>query len=44
MTKPYKPPHPGEVLKDGVFADGSISVTDAARVGRNEQSELRRMK
>lgn len=30
MTRMHHPPHPGEVLKDGVFADGSISVTDAA--------------
>ena len=26
----HNPPHPGEVLKDGVFADRLISVTDAA--------------
>jgi antitoxin HigA-1 len=30
MTRMHNPPHPGEVLKDGVFADGNISVTDAA--------------
>jgi addiction module HigA family antidote len=30
MTRMHNPPHPGEVLKDGVFADGSITVTDAA--------------
>jgi addiction module HigA family antidote len=26
----HNPPHPGEVLKDGVFADGEVSVTAAA--------------
>jgi addiction module HigA family antidote len=26
----YNPPHPGEVLKDGVFSDGAVSVTEAA--------------
>lgn len=30
MTRMHKPPHPGEVLKDGVFASGLVSVTDAA--------------
>ena len=30
MTRMHHPPHPGEVLKDGVFADGVVSVTDAA--------------
>ena len=30
MTRMYNPPHPGEVLKDGVFADNLVSVTDAA--------------
>jgi antitoxin HigA-1 len=30
MTRMYNPPHPGDVLKDGVFADGVVSVTDAA--------------
>ena len=30
MTRMHNPPHPGEVLKDGVFADGVVSVTDAA--------------
>ena len=30
----HNPPHPGEVLRDGVFADSQISVTDfAARLG-----------
>jgi addiction module HigA family antidote len=27
----YNPPHPGEVLRDGVFVDTGISVTDFAR-------------
>ncbi len=30
MTRMHNPPHPGEVLKDGVFADGTVSVTEAA--------------
>ena len=30
MTRMHNPPHPGEVLKDGVFADNLVSVTDAA--------------
>ena len=30
MTRMRNPPHPGEVLKDGVFADNLVSVTDAA--------------
>jgi antitoxin HigA-1 len=30
----HNPPHPGEVLRDGVFTDSRISVTDfAARLG-----------
>jgi len=31
MSKMHNPPHPGEVLKDGVFADSGMSVTDAAK-------------
>lgn len=31
MRRMFNPPHPGEVLKDGVFEGGEISVTDAAR-------------
>jgi addiction module HigA family antidote len=27
----HNPPHPGEVLKDGVFASGAVSVTEAAQ-------------
>jgi antitoxin HigA-1 len=27
----HKPPHPGEVLRDGVFTDSAISVTDFAK-------------
>ncbi len=30
MTRMHNPPHPGEVLKDGVFTDGSVSITEAA--------------
>jgi antitoxin HigA-1 len=30
VTRMRNPPHPGEVLKDGVFDDGTVSVTDAA--------------
>ena len=34
MTRMYNPPHPGEVLRDGVFSDAGISVTDfAERLG-----------
>jgi len=27
----HNPPHPGEVLRDGVFSDAGITVTDFAR-------------
>ena len=27
----HNPPHPGEVLRDGVFADSTVSVTDFAQ-------------
>ncbi len=34
MTRMYQPPHPGEVLRDGVFAEAGIAVTDfAKRIG-----------
>ena len=34
MTRMHNPPHPGEVLRDGVFQDSGITVTDfAARIG-----------
>ncbi|MFI3154633.1 MAG: HigA family addiction module antitoxin [Methylococcaceae bacterium] len=26
MSQQYNPPHPGEVLKDGVFAGGSLTI------------------
>ena len=30
----HNPPHPGEVLRDGVFTDSQISVTEfASRIG-----------
>ena len=34
MTRMYNPPHPGEVLRDGVFNGTAITVTDfAKRIG-----------
>ena len=30
MTRMYNPPHPGEVLRDGVFNGSDITVTDFA--------------
>jgi antitoxin HigA-1 len=30
MTRMHNPPHPGEVLKDGVFTDSAVTVTEAA--------------
>jgi addiction module HigA family antidote len=31
MTRMHNPPHPGEILRDGVFAGTGITVTDFAR-------------
>ena len=31
MTRMFNPPHPGAVLRDGVFTDTGISVTEFAR-------------
>jgi antitoxin HigA-1 len=32
----HNPPHPGQILRDGVFTDAAISVTDfAQRLGVN---------
>lgn len=31
MRKMHNPPHPGEVLRDGVFSDSDITVTHAAK-------------
>lgn len=31
MTRMHNPPHPGEVLRDGVFTDTGITITDFAR-------------
>jgi addiction module HigA family antidote len=31
MTRMHNPPHPGEVLRDGVFTDTGITVTEFAR-------------
>ena len=34
MTRMYNPPHPGEVLRDGVFNGTGVTVTDfAKRIG-----------
>lgn len=34
MTRMHNPPHPGEVLRDGVFTDTGITVTEfAERLG-----------
>ena len=34
MMRMHNPPHPGEVLRDGVFTDSQVSVTDfASRIG-----------
>ena len=34
MAQMHNPPHPGEVLRDGVFNDAEVSVTEfAARLG-----------
>ena len=34
MTRMFNPPHPGEVLRDGVFTDTSMTITDfAERLG-----------
>ncbi len=29
MTPSHNPPHPGKVLKDGVFSEGTVSITNA---------------
>ncbi len=31
MSKMHNPPHPGAVLKDGLFADTAITVTEFAK-------------
>jgi antitoxin HigA-1 len=31
MTRMHNPPHPGEVLRDGVFTDSGITVTEFAK-------------
>lgn len=34
MSRMHNPPHPGEVLRDGVFTDTGITVTEfAKRIG-----------
>lgn len=43
MGRMYNPPHPGEVLKDGVFTDAGLTVTESARqlgVSRVQLSRL----
>lgn len=31
MTRMHNPAHPGEVLRDGVFAEHQVTVTEAAK-------------
>ena len=31
MSRQHNPPHPGEILKDGVFSEGGITITEAAK-------------
>ncbi|MEO8315224.1 MAG: HigA family addiction module antitoxin [Pseudomonadota bacterium] len=31
MTRMHNPPHPGEILKDTVLADGALTVSEFAR-------------
>lgn len=31
MIRMHNPAHPGEVLRDGVFSTGEVTVTDAAK-------------
>lgn len=31
MTRMHNPPHPGHVLRDGVFTDTGVTVTDFAK-------------
>lgn len=31
MSRMHNPPHPGEVLRDGVFTDSNITVTEFAK-------------
>lgn len=43
MGRMHNPPHPGEVLKDGVFTDAGLTVTESARqlgVSRVQLSRL----
>jgi len=42
MSRMHNPPHPGEVLKDGVFSTG-ISVTEAARQLKISRVQLSRI-
>ena len=36
MAQIHNPPHPGEVLRDGVFDDAAVSVTDFCRAARRD--------
>ncbi len=31
MSRQHNPPHPGEILKDGVFSGSGITITEAAK-------------
>jgi len=31
MSRQYNPPHPGEILKDGVFSESGLTITEAAK-------------
>ena len=43
MRRMFNPPHPGEVLKDGVFEGGGITVTEAARQLGISRAQLSRL-
>ncbi|MGH8522976.1 MAG: HigA family addiction module antitoxin [Gammaproteobacteria bacterium] len=43
MTRMFNPPHPGEALKDGVFSDTGITVTQAAKALRITRAALSRI-
>ena len=43
MGRMFNPPHPGEVLRDGVFDGTQITVTDAAKQLRVTRAALSRI-
>ena len=43
MTRMHNPAHPGEVLRDGVFASGEVTVTEAAKALRVTRVALSRV-